>query len=356
MSTDDEWYKPAETILLTGAGFTKNYRGYLASEMWAAILNQPEVSQDYDLRKVMLKELDFEEIYDMIMKQPEDKDGQKSTFRKAITNAYQQMHESICTGDVFPNHLNWAAAVCRHLISRFAGSIEKRTSGFFFTVNQDLFVERFYSNEDTRKLIGIPGFRQESPNWFYLRLGAQLRPEDWVKLPDKDWVKQIETKFWSKSFYRPLTYIKLHGSYGWNFHDGTPGIVIGHAKSDLLKKEPLFDWYQSLFKRVLSEGNRRLVVIGYGFNDEHINSVIADAIKYKGLKLYAVYPYPPKDFQRELGAYIVNGFVNPKPHCEKLWDGLTGYFPFKVSDLYDQDSVNRIRPEGRPFFHAIGLA
>jgi hypothetical protein len=32
-------------VLLTGAGFTKTFGGYLASEMWATILNQPEVLQ-----------------------------------------------------------------------------------------------------------------------------------------------------------------------------------------------------------------------------------------------------------------------------------------------------------------------
>ena len=30
-------------VLLTGAGFTKTFGGYLASEMWATILNQPEI-------------------------------------------------------------------------------------------------------------------------------------------------------------------------------------------------------------------------------------------------------------------------------------------------------------------------
>jgi len=30
--------------MLTGAGFTETFGGYLATEMWAAIFNQPEDS------------------------------------------------------------------------------------------------------------------------------------------------------------------------------------------------------------------------------------------------------------------------------------------------------------------------
>ena len=45
----------AKTILLTGAGFTKTFGGFLGSEMWAAIFNQPEVGEDNKLREYMLR-------------------------------------------------------------------------------------------------------------------------------------------------------------------------------------------------------------------------------------------------------------------------------------------------------------
>ncbi|MBI2997031.1 MAG: SIR2 family protein [Deltaproteobacteria bacterium] len=355
MGKDADWYKPAETILLTGAGFTKNFRGYLASEMWAAILSQPAITRDFDLRKEMLNELDYEKIYDRIMKPDGYRDEQKSSFRTGLSNAYQQMHEAICTGDVDPRHLNSAAAACSHLIRRFAGSKDRCTGGFFFTLNQDLFVERFYSNSDTTISIDIPGLPRRSPRWFNGTLDVQLEPDDWVKLPDHDWLQKYKADFWSKRSYRPLAYIKLHGSYSWQFHDGTPGLVIGHAKTDLLKKEPLLNWYQSLFEEVLCAGDRKLVVAGYGFNDEHINAVIANGIKSHGLKLYAVYPYQPKEFQRELGAYVVSGFDFPKPHCEVIWDGLAGYFPIKVTEICDQQSSSRAPARGNHLLRAVGL-
>ena len=46
-------------VLLTGAGFTKTFGGYLASEMWATILNQPEVQRSPELLKGMRERLDW---------------------------------------------------------------------------------------------------------------------------------------------------------------------------------------------------------------------------------------------------------------------------------------------------------
>ena len=38
MSSQERWFKAAKNVFLTGAGFTKKFGGYLASEMWALVL------------------------------------------------------------------------------------------------------------------------------------------------------------------------------------------------------------------------------------------------------------------------------------------------------------------------------
>jgi hypothetical protein len=55
-------------VLLTGAGFTKTFGGYLASEMWATILNQPEVQDSPELLKKIrdADNLDYETCYEEI--------------------------------------------------------------------------------------------------------------------------------------------------------------------------------------------------------------------------------------------------------------------------------------------------
>ena len=346
----NSWNEPAETVLLTGAGFTKNFGGYLAREMWSTIFNQPELQQYPNLTNCASQEFDFETMYDEVMKSANYSPKEKECLTRCIATAYRQMHENICQHN--PQSLAASSGVCSSILAYFAGRRSDQRCGFFFTLNQDLFVERFYSNSDTEKLIDIPGLPQRSPKWFNGMLGTQLKSEDWVKLPDLRWVEKYNENFWSKGSYLPLAYIKLHGSYSWKFHDGRPGIVIGHAKTDLLTKEPLLRWYQSLFKQVLCEGDRKLVVIGYGFNDPHINDVIADAIKYKRLKLHIISPKPPSEFQEDL--YPISGFNKfPKPRGQEFWP-VGGYHEGKITDFYVTNS-QILPPKGKTLMHNLGL-
>jgi hypothetical protein len=96
VSIGQRWFQPGRDVLLTGAGFTHPFRGYLATEMWAAIFNQGEIQQHDKLRKSMIQgDLNFETIYDMIMESPESEPGEKAAFLNALRNAYRQMDEII---------------------------------------------------------------------------------------------------------------------------------------------------------------------------------------------------------------------------------------------------------------------
>ena len=48
--------------------------------------------------------------------------------------------------------------------------------------------------------------------------------------------------------------------------------------------------------RFLNKPETRLLTVGYGFGDPHINQCIANAIG-KGLKLYVISPMYPQDFK-----------------------------------------------------------
>lgn len=128
---------------MSGAGFTKNFGGYLASEMWAAILSQPEVREDDELRKLMLQgDLNYETLYDVVQQTQNFKPKQKRDFTNAIHNAYRQMDEIISQRDRIK-----AAAMCQSFVSRFSGLQNQK--GFFFTLNQDLCIERFFQNSSS---------------------------------------------------------------------------------------------------------------------------------------------------------------------------------------------------------------
>lgn len=50
-------------ILFTGAGFTKNFGGLLASEMWSKIFNHEQVQSRKNLKELLTEDFDYESIY-----------------------------------------------------------------------------------------------------------------------------------------------------------------------------------------------------------------------------------------------------------------------------------------------------
>lgn len=337
MSQESRWFKPAKAVLLTGAGFTHTFGGYLASEMWAVILSQPEIRKNEALRSLILEELNYETLYQRVLSG--DSASLKDELTAAIRRAYLDLHDVIFRSET-------AGTVCQHFISRFVRRSETNIRAFFFTLNQDLWVERFYTHGDP--LLKIPGL--ECRHWFNGQLRAVLTPEMRVLLPDETSVERIEKSFWDKSSER-FAYIKLHGSYGWIGRDGQEVMVIGNTKTDVIRKEPLLRWYLSLFKEVLQQPERYLLVIGYGFRDQHINDVIADAINSRGLRMFVVSPELPTDFRSKL---LREDGENCVSRGRELWQGLSGYFRASVGDLYRRGTAD-LPPKGEVLFRNLGL-
>ena len=49
-------------------------------------------------------------------------------------------------------------------------------------------------------------------------------------------------------------------------------------------------WYMGEFEKILQAGATRLMVIGYGFRDQHINEVIEKAAASRGLQMFVIDP------------------------------------------------------------------
>lgn len=54
-------------------------------------------------------------------------------------------------------------------------------------------------------------------------------------------------------------------------------MVMGGNKPTTMRRHPILTWYAAKFVEVLSKPGARLMVIGYGFRDNHINQLICDA-------------------------------------------------------------------------------
>jgi hypothetical protein len=70
---------------------------------------------------------------------------------------------------------------------------------------------------------------------------------------------------------------KIHGSSNWYTTDGRKLLVMGGHKEFMIREHEVLRWYYEEFKRRLMIGNTRLMVIGYGFSDQHINDAIVEA-------------------------------------------------------------------------------
>ena len=88
----------SEHILLTGAGFTKNFGAPLASEMWAHIFNHKKIQAQSRIKELMQNCFDYESIYYYIMEGvmkrscPDDEkytDGEKDAIDDGVKSAYE---------------------------------------------------------------------------------------------------------------------------------------------------------------------------------------------------------------------------------------------------------------------------
>lgn len=139
-------------ILLTGAGFTKNFGGFLASEMWAQIFNSRHIRPHEKLGEILRHDFDYESVYNRVLVGDNSPD-EKSALETALLDAYKQLDQRI--QNLHINQFDRAVDLdkLRMILDRFSGSGNVR--GYFFTLNQDLFIERWHLSEDQLWVPGI---------------------------------------------------------------------------------------------------------------------------------------------------------------------------------------------------------
>lgn len=340
--------KIAETILLTGAGFTYNFGGFLAERMWAEIFNHPEIQRLEMIRDRVLNDFNYESIYDQILYEPTGKifsERDRTAIKNAVYEAYKNLDDSIRKfhdskfrkDDLYidiKDLFNWVAS-------------DNGTAGFFFTLNQDIFVERSYQGEKPLRLPGanvheIPR-RAISSKWEY-----DLKEEDFITLN-----KDVATIQLNSLSTKEFNFIKLHGSFNWKSFDGSNAMVIGLDKENHISREPLLKRYFEIFKEVLAVPNRKLLIIGYSFCDKHVNKIIAESVDNHGLKLFVVSPESPQKFVNKFhkrDKYSPVCLWSEEYPCGKsILKGLTGFFPFKRDEGINKTLIESLRAKIKSF-------
>jgi hypothetical protein len=185
-------------------------------------------------------------------------------------------------------------------IGRFCPGPVGIGTGYVFSLNQDLLLERIYGTIVTRQKLVIPGITwQEPPPYF--PAGAWPIPL----------ASPVDPATNEPQLLGNFNHIKLHGSINWRAGDGSSSIVMGRRKQLTIARSPLIGWYHRVFERILSSGDIHLMVIGYGWGDEHINEPIADAVRNHGLQIYSWNLAHPRDMLRDKhkGEDILRGVV-----------------------------------------------
>ncbi len=314
--------EPAQHVLLTGAGFTHNFGGFLAEQFWVELLNQPAVGQNPKLLSLLKKDFDFEAIYTHILESDKYSQDLKDAMRQSTWNVFREMHGRL--QDWNPDNPSYPVdgSQLDQFLKKFLA--RPKSSAFMFTLNQDLFLEIRGCGFDADAR--IPGVDPPSGDrWF----GQGGQPPASVRVERAAIVSDDEETIKRHFVQSSGCYVKLHGSCNWYYPDGTGRMLLGYGKSKQWKEDPLFNIYRQVFEEVLQHKNRKLLVIGYSFRDKHINEALIRAVPH-GLKLYILDPTPPRIFKDRLFQNVTDKGLK----ATAIWNSIVGYFPYRFRDLF----------------------
>lgn len=334
------------TILLTGAGFTANFGGFLAKEMWAKIFNNPKLNDAVELKKELRENFDFEELYSMLIEKNVKNFEQSDldALENSIDEAYLSMDEIIKSPSL-ENIDKVHRADLRKFLDFFSQE-RKDKIGACFTLNQDLFMERVFGWQP----LGPKSMKYEGTV-------GNLNEDDLNSEKSKVLPTQKDLESYKKSSAEKFYYVKLHGSLKWVREDGTDTKVLGINKKELINKIPLLKWYFEIFEQFLFRKNIKLVVIGYSFNDPHVNAIIVKAIREHELKLYVVTTEDPSKFSGRMRYKHPQGrgLLNEQDEEGTLiWNAVEGYFSHEMRKVFPipQQGITSEREE---IFKSIGV-
>jgi hypothetical protein len=305
-------------ILLTGAGFSYNWGGMLASEVFSYLIGCDEI--DDELRRLLWRDRNFEDVLAALQRATDDEGKRRyQLLVSALAGMFNGMGQAFMQREFeFRNPPD-----TRYSLQSFLARFDA-----IFTLNQDTLLEQKYI-----PLVGPPKWgRAHLPGIKYLgspQLTGSVYDRIAVMEPNPG-------DFQMPPGIQP--YIKLHGSCNWN--DGPSGgriLIMGGQKAVSIGQFPILTWYHQQFRNMLMRAGARLMVIGYSFSDAHINDAIMDAIKRGDLKLFLVDPAGDKILdKRDPRAMIPD---HPGPLLDTIPPRIIGISQRPISTTFNSDIV-----------------
>ncbi|WP_197422244.1 SIR2 family protein [Burkholderia sp. MSMB1498] len=228
------------------------------------------LSTDRDLSHRLIVNPNFEGVLGDLQREWANtrQDAQRQRLdrmQEAIRSSFDDMNRMLADqpGLEFPGAPIFAGRTVADFLARFDA---------IFTLNQDLLLELHYRPPMLPVGRGgwadrpqFPGMRVPQ-NFWALRATERLVAE-WRPLPEADY--RVE------GGCQPV--FKLHGSVNWRSANDGDLLVMGANKVEAIAGSSLLTWYADEFRARLREPGSRLMTIGYGFGDQHINNEIVEA-------------------------------------------------------------------------------
>jgi hypothetical protein len=122
--------KFSNRVLLTGAGWSRNWGGQLANEVWSSLIGHQRIRNNGRLRDLLVKESAFEQAMGMTRAAPYTA-LDRQDLEQAVLDTFIAIDREICR----PDHLPWINMYnVQKLLFRFWGQPHERNSaGYLFT-------------------------------------------------------------------------------------------------------------------------------------------------------------------------------------------------------------------------------
>ena len=317
-------------VLLLGAGFSRNWGGRLASEIFDSLIAFPEIRRDEYLLDLLWKSRNsggFEnalaELQSAFVRDPTRFEDRLNRLQSAVLGTLQLMNDAFFElEDIEFQQLQ--ERMLRVFLFRFDA---------IFTLNQDILLEHHYLRHV--ELAGVNGWTgSQLPGMRRIPSENHLYDPSWGR---DSWVPQDPTEFRIEDGLQP--FFKLHGSSNWRDVQGGQLLVIGGNKSRTIDSHAVLAWSFDKFRECLTGPNTKLFVIGYGFRDSHVNEAIITAVRDHGLQFYVI-DRLGSDVVRHANPSFGGDIYAPNELDEAFTSGLIGASERSLRETFGGDLVS----------------
>lgn len=318
----------SEWALLTGAGFSANWGAPVAKQVWADIFGHAQVQACASLRRRLLQGrdqdnsgggFDFERVLFEAQQGAFGEEGAEA-MNVAVLDVYDRIER------IYDYAIHNDSKIHDEPLLAFLGLFWRRTpavGSYVFTLNQDMLLERLIKAGHHPGAPLRPCVEKEIQQSVVVAMnrgtknmadpGKKIVVPALLTAPEEGWPAMGAQSY----------YVKLHGSWDWQYDDSTAAMVLGGGKAKTIEERPLLSFYFDVFRSFVASGGKRLVVAGYGFADKHVNDVLVDGVTNHGLRLHVLDVKDPEALRKQL-------FDQGEA---AIWDGMIAYTNRSLVDL-----------------------